>query len=83
MLPQSKYIGPTRTYVCPITNESIELVENENYFIDIRLDGPRIIINGQPTVTPDSTYWLVFDNGRIQIPYSPQAIAKQWEGLFA
>lgn len=79
----SKYIGPTRTYVCPITNESIELVENESYTIDVRVEGPQIIINGRPMYSPDATYWLMFDGGRIQLPYSLEAIPNQWEGLGA
>ena len=83
MAVYSTYIGHTYTYTCPITNESIELVEGESYLIDIRVDGPRIVVNGQPIISPDSTYWLMFDGGRVQIPYSPEALPKQWQELSA
>ena len=79
----SKYVGHTHTYTCPVTNQSIELVEGESYLIDIRVDSPRIVVNGQPIVLSDSTYWLMFDGGRVQIPYSPEALPKQWQGLGA
>ena len=81
MAAHSTYIGPTRTYTCPITNESIELVEGQSYLIDIRVDSPRVVINNQPIILSDSTYWLMFDGGRIQLPYSPEALPKQWQGL--
>ena len=83
MSVSSRYIGHTHTYTCPITNENIELIEGQSYLIDIRVDGPRVVINGQPIIMSDSTYWLIFDNGRIQIPYSPEALPKQWQGLEA
>ena len=83
MAVHSTYTGPTHTYVCPIVNESIELIEGQSYLIDVRIDGPRIIVNGQPIISPDSTYWLIFDGGRVQIPYSPEALPKQWQGLSA
>lgn len=83
MPASSKYIGHTHTYTCPVTNQSIELVEGESYLIDVRVDSPHIVVNGQPIILSDSTYWLMFDGGRVQIPYSPEALPKQWQGLGA
>ena len=77
----SKYLGPTRTYTSPLTDQSLELVENELYTFDIQVDGPQIIINGRPMQSPDATYWLIFEGGRIKLPYSAEALPKQWEGL--
>lgn len=67
------YIGPEYSYICPVTNEKIELIKEQSYLIDVRLEGPQVIANGRSLIIlSDSTYWVIFDAGRVQIPYSPQ-----------
>ena len=81
MTISSVYIGPEYSYICPVTNEKIELIKEQSYLIDVRFEGPQVIINGRPIVSSDSTYWVIFDAGRVQIPYSPQALSKHWQGF--
>lgn len=78
------YIGPTQTMKCVSTDPqnvntqiNVELVHGEQYDIDIQQDGPQYIVNGQPMVHPDSTFWVVFSNGRA--PYNQECLTKHWE----
>lgn len=83
MPASSKYIGPTKDYTDAISGKTIHLEQNKTYSLDIRQDGPVMVVNGQRVVHPDATIWLMFENGTIQMPYSIEALPKQWEGLDA
>lgn len=78
----SKYIGPTCDYTDVMTGRTLHLETNESYSLDIRQDGPVMMVNGQRIVHPDTTIWLMFEDGAIQMPYSIEALPKQWEGLY-
>lgn len=80
-----KYIGPTQTFKAVSLNPQnindwpeIAVEENQEYDIDIQYEGPQIIINGQQTLHPDGTLWVVFQ-GQGRIPYSKECIKRQWE----
>ena len=78
-----KYISETRTYTDPFTNNFVELTQNQEYDINIRYDGPQMIVNGQPIILADSTVWITLqgNDGPIQLPYAPSCLPRQWEGL--
>lgn len=79
----SKYIGPVCDYTDTMTGRTLHLETNESYSLDIRQDGPVMVVNGQRVVHPDATIWLMFEDGAIQMPYSIEALPKQWEGLYS
>lgn len=82
-MPLHKYIAETLVHTNQVTGQSIELVQNQEYDINIRHDGPQMIINGQPVIHPDSTVWVILqgDEGQIQLPYAPSCLSRQWEGF--
>lgn len=82
-MPLHKYISETRTYTDPSTNNFVELVQNQEYDINIRHDGPQMIVNGQPIILADSTVWVILQGnyGPIQLPYAPDCLSRQWEGF--
>ena len=82
-MPLHKYISETRTYTDPSTNNFVELVQNQEYDINIRHNGPQMVINGQPIILSDSTVWVMLqgNDGPIQLPYAPACLSRQWEGF--
>lgn len=79
----SSYIGPERDYTDLLSGETIHLTPNQQYEIDIKQEGPTVIVNGQPVMHPDTTIWIILKDGAIQIPYSMEALPRQWTGLGA
>lgn len=80
----SKYIAETLVHTNQVTGQSVELIQNQEYDINIRYDGPKMIVNGQLVVRrPDSTIWVILqgDEGQIQLPYAPDCLSRQWEGF--
>lgn len=73
-----KYIGDSRTYEDLITHETVDLVTDQLYDIEIQNDGPNVRINDTQIIDPNSTFWIILNEGRISIPYSPQAISNSW-----
>lgn len=73
-----RYIGDSRTYEDIITHDTIDLVTNQLYEVEIHNDGPNIRVNEAQIIDPDSTFWIIFNDGRISIPYSPQALPYSW-----
>lgn len=79
----SSYIGPEQDYTDLLSGETVHLTPNQQYEIDIKQEGPTVIVNGQPVMHPDTTIWIILNNGAIQIPYSMEALPRQWTGLGA
>ena len=79
-MPKVKYIGQKEEYTDILTKEDIVLSPGEYYDIDISLDGPQMVVNGQQMIHPDSTV-LVHVGDKISIPYAPSLISNFWEGL--
>lgn len=75
-----KYIGQKEEYTDILTKEDIVLSPGEYYDIDISLDGPQMIVNGQQMIHPDSTVWIHVGD-KISIPYAPSLVSNFWEGL--
>ena len=79
----SKYIAETLVHTNQVTSQSVELIQNQEYDINIRYDGPKMIVNGQPIILADSTVWVMLqgNDGPIQLPYAPDCLPRQWEGF--
>lgn len=79
-----EYIGPTQTFKAATLNPQdltlIDiLIENgKQYIVELQQDGPITVINGQTIVDPNTTMWIIFPSFGGRIPYSPEAILKQW-----
>lgn len=73
-----KYIGEDCVYADPVAAQSIHLENGKDYNVQIQHEGPMMVINGQQIESPDSTYWVCFDNG-VRMPYAPQCLPRQWE----
>ena len=81
-----QYIGPTQTIKAsslrdPNDSINIDLKKDEQYTVELQNDGPITIINNQnqTIIPPDSTIWIIFPFSGGCIPYSPEAILKQWK----
>ena len=81
-----EYIGPTQTFKAaplnrPNINESMVDIKIENgkqYLVELQQDGPITIVNGQTIIDPNTTIWIIFPSFGGCIPYSSEAILKQW-----
>lgn len=73
-----KYIGENTTWHNLIPQQDQELVKDTVYNVEVKYDGPQVIINGQQVLDPNGTVWVIFDNG-CSIPYAPNLLSKFWE----
>lgn len=79
-----EYIGPTQTFKAaaldPMDLNLIDIsVENgKQYIVELQQDGPVTMINGNLLIDPNTTIWIIFPSFGGRIPYSPEAILKQW-----
>ncbi len=81
-----EYMGPTQTFKAAPYNKAninesmidIKLEEGMQYLVELQQDGPVTIINGQYLIDPNTTIWIIFPSFGGCIPYSPEAILKQW-----
>ena len=81
-----EYIGPTQIFKAAPYNKTninesmvdIKLEEGVQYLVELQQDGPVTIINGQYLIDPNTTIWIIFPSFGGCIPYSPEAILKQW-----
>lgn len=71
------YIGEDTVWNNLIPNVQMELKNNQDYNVQFQQEGPQMIINGQPVITPDTTIWAVFQNG-CKIPYAGNLIQNFW-----
>lgn len=72
------YIGPTQDFINVIGSDWH--VENNNeYDINIEIDGPQLIINGIPQIHPDSTIWVQHEN--TAVPYNQECFEKHWSKI--
>ena len=80
-----EYIGPTQTFKAASLNPTdltlidIEVETGKQYIVELQQDGPITIINGQTIIDPNTTFWIIFPSLGGRIPYSPEAILKQWK----
>ena len=72
-----QYIGKDYIYK-DFSNKEITLEKEKKYNVTFRYEGPQVIINGHPVVSPDGTVWADFQEERISIPYAPQLLQKFW-----
>ena len=79
-----EYIGETQTIKAAALHPQdlnlidIELKNGEQYLVGLQQDGPITVYNGQTIIDPNTTIWIVFPSFGGRIPYSPEAILKQW-----
>lgn len=79
-----EYIGPTQTLQAAALNPrdlsfvDIEVENGKQYIVELQQDGPIQIFNNNFIVDPNTTMWIIFPSLGGRIPYSPEAILKQW-----
>ena len=82
-----EYIGPTQTFKAAalspqdLTFIDITVENGKQYIVELQQDGPVTIFNGNMVVDPNTTMWVIFPSLGGRIPYSPEAILKQWRLL--
>ncbi len=82
-----EYIGPTQTFkAAALDPQDLNLIDlplenGKQYIVEIQQDGPVTVINGQYLIDPNTTIWIIFLDKQCRIPYSPEAILKQWRIL--
>lgn len=83
---QLEYIGDTQTFKAAPLNPSditnfidIFIETGKQYIVELQQDGPITVINGQMIIDPNATFWIIFPSFGGRIPYSPEAILKQWK----
>lgn len=72
-----EYIGPNEHWNNLVPVMEIDLITGQQYPVELRYDGPQVIINGQPVIDQNGTVWACFDNG-IRIPYAPNVVSNFW-----
>ena len=79
-----EYIGPTQIFKAAALNpQDLSLIDipienNKQYIVELQQDGPVTIFNGTTIIDPNTTIWIIFPSLGGRIPYSPEAILKQW-----
>ena len=79
-----EYIGPTQTFKAASLNPTdltlidIPVENGKQYIVELQQDGPVTMINGNLLIDPNTTMWIIFPSFGGRIPYSPEAILKQW-----
>lgn len=82
-----QYIGDTQTIKAAslhpqdLTLIDINLNNGQQYIVELQQDGPITMLNGQLIIDPNTTIWIIFPSLGGRIPYSPEAILKQWRLL--
>lgn len=82
-----EYIGPTQTFKAAAFNaqdlslKDILLENGQQYIVELQQEGPITMINGNLIMDPNTTIWVTFLDKYCRIPYSPEAILKQWRIL--
>lgn len=82
-----EYIGPTQTFKAAaldprdLTLVDILVENGKQYIVELQQDGPITIFNGNVTIDPNTTIWIIFPSLGGRIPYSPEAILNQWRLL--
>lgn len=74
----TKYIGEDEEWHNLLPSKTIELKNSQLYDVDFQIEGPQMIVNGQPVIAPDSTIWCVFPDG-VKIPYAANLLENFWE----
>lgn len=79
-----EYMGPTQTFKAAALDPGnlnlidISVENGKQYIVEIQQDGPITVFNGNIIVDPNTTMWVIFPSLGGRIPYSPEAILKQW-----
>ena len=79
-----EYIGPTQTFkAAALDPRDLNLIDisvenGKQYIVEMQQDGPVTIFNGDVMIDPNTTMWIIFPSLGGRIPYSPEAILKQW-----
>lgn len=82
-----EYIGPTQTFKAAALNpQDLSLIDlllenGKQYIVELQQDGAITVFNGNVVIDPDITMWIIFLDKQCRIPYSPEAILKQWRML--
>lgn len=71
------YIGEDTVWNNLLPNTQIVLKHGEDYNVQFQQDGPQVIMNGQPIITPQTTIWAVFPDGS-KIPYAGNLVKNFW-----
>lgn len=80
-----EYIGPTKTFkAAALDPRDLHLIDifiehGKQYIVEMQQDGPVTVFNGNVMIDPNTTIWIIFPSLGGRIPYSPEAILKQWK----
>lgn len=72
------YIGEDEEWENLAPPDKIKLEKNKAYDIEISIDGPQMIVNGQRIMTEQNTAIVQFVNSGIWIPYAPNLLQNFW-----
>lgn len=56
----------------------LETTTGQIHIVDLRAEGPVMIVNGQTIMDDNTTIWITFPSIGGRIPYSPIAIFNHW-----
>ena len=74
-----RYIEKDTIFHNLVPRVDIQLINGECYDIELRIDSPQIIVNGQAVEHPDATIWVRV-NG-VEIPYAPSLLDNFWRAV--
>lgn len=73
-----RYIGDDTIFHNLVPCIDKQLVNGKCYDVELQIDSPQIIVNGQAIAHPDATVWVVFPDKNIRMPYAPDLVDSQW-----
>lgn len=57
-----------------------ELINNEQYEVDIKFHGQNVMVNGQPIKDPNGYYLVIFQDDNTAYPYdNEKCVERHWK----